>query len=140
MIVAIVQARMGSTRLPGKSMADICGRPMLERVVNRVRESKLVEKVVVATSDAEIDNAIAAFCDRKQIPCYRGDESDVLDRFYQAAKFYAADAVIRITADCPLIDPAVIDRVVARFKHEIRLPLQSIFKAGEGLKVQFLAE
>ena len=116
MIVAIVQARMGSTRLPGKSLADVCGHPMLWHVVNRVRGAKLVEKVVVATSSAMADDAIAAVCDHERIPCFRGDEHDVLDRFYKAAKFYGGDVLVRITADCPLIDPAVIDKVVARFQ------------------------
>jgi glutamate-1-semialdehyde aminotransferase/spore coat polysaccharide biosynthesis protein SpsF (cytidylyltransferase family) len=116
MIVAIVQARMGSTRLPGKSLADVCGHPMLWHVVSRVRGAKLVGKVVVATSSAMADDAIAAVCDHERIPCFRGDEHDVLDRFYQAAKFYGADVLVRITADCPLIDPAVIDKVVARFQ------------------------
>ena len=116
MMVAIVQARMSSTRLPGKSMADVCGHPMLWHVVSRVRRAKLVEKVVVATSGAIADDAIASFCDSEGVPCFRGDENDVLDRFYQAAKFYRADALVRITADCPLTDPAVIDKVVACFQ------------------------
>src|SRR5215467_13655807 len=84
-IVAIVQARMSSTRLPGKSLADICGRPMLWHVVRRVRSSQLVGSVVVATSDQPADDAIARFCEPENIACFRGSESDVLDRFYQAA-------------------------------------------------------
>ena len=116
MIVAIVQARMASTRLPGKSLADVCGHPMLWHVVNRVRGSRLVDKAVVATSDRSIDDPIVAFCDQEKVPYFRGSESDVLDRFYQTAKFHGADVVVRITADCPLIDPAVIDKVIGRFQ------------------------
>ncbi len=116
MIVAIIQARMGSSRLPGKGMADVAGRPLLGRVVDRVRKAQRVDKVIVATTDRPVDNAIAAFCQREGVACFRGNEDDVLDRFYQAAKSSAADIVVRITADCPLIDPAVIDKVVSRFE------------------------
>jgi glutamate-1-semialdehyde aminotransferase/spore coat polysaccharide biosynthesis protein SpsF (cytidylyltransferase family) len=115
-IVAIIQARMGSSRLPGKTMADLAGRPLLSRVVDRVRSSGRVDKVVVATTDRAGDDPIAAFCEQEKIPCFRGNEDDVLDRFYQAAKASAGDVLVRITADCPLIDPAVIDKVVARFQ------------------------
>jgi len=114
-IVAIIQARMTSTRLPGKSLAEICSRPMLWHVVNRVRKASRVDKVVVATSDQPSDDPIADFCERESIPCFRGNEQDVLDRFYQAAKAHHADVAVRITADCPLIDAAVIDQVIARF-------------------------
>ena len=115
-VVAIVQARMGSTRLPGKSLAEICGRPMLWHVVARARRSRLVSKVVVATTDQPADDPIALMCRDEEIPCFRGSEDDVLDRFYRAAQAHSADVVVRITADCPLIDPAVIDEIVSRFK------------------------
>ena len=116
MILAVIQARMGSTRLPGKSLAEICGHPILWHVVNRVKAAKTVDKVVVATTDQANDEPIVTFCEQAHVPCFRGSQDDVLDRFYHAAKTYAGDAVVRITADCPLIDPAVIDRVVARFQ------------------------
>lgn len=115
MIVAIVQARIGSSRLPGKTIADVAGRPLLWHVVDRVRRAKRIDLVVVATTDKSTDDAIAELCEREKIPCFRGDEQDVLDRFYAAARAYHADTVARITADCPLIDPEVIDKVVARF-------------------------
>ncbi|MFZ1917433.1 MAG: aminotransferase class III-fold pyridoxal phosphate-dependent enzyme [Terriglobales bacterium] len=114
--VAIIQARMGSTRLPGKSMAEIDGRPMLWHVAQRVKRASLVDRVVVATSTNRADDAIADMCRRDGIPCYRGSENDVLDRFYSAARAEKAAWVVRITADCPLIDPEVIDRVVRRFQ------------------------
>jgi glutamate-1-semialdehyde aminotransferase/spore coat polysaccharide biosynthesis protein SpsF (cytidylyltransferase family) len=115
-IVAIIQARMGSLRFPGKTTAEILGRPILWHVVDRVGRARLVDKVVVATAAKASDDPIAVFCERESIACFRGNEDDVLDRFYQAAKWSAADAVVRITADCPLIDPEVVDKVMARFK------------------------
>jgi glutamate-1-semialdehyde aminotransferase/spore coat polysaccharide biosynthesis protein SpsF (cytidylyltransferase family) len=116
LIVAIVQARMGSSRFPGKTLADLAGRPMLVQVVDRVRQARSVERVVVATSTAATDDSIAELCRREQIPCFRGSEDDVLERFYGAAREHGADTVVRITADCPLIDPGVVDRVVERFR------------------------
>jgi glutamate-1-semialdehyde 2,1-aminomutase/spore coat polysaccharide biosynthesis protein SpsF len=115
-IVAIVQARMGSSRFPGKTLADLMGRPMLARVAERVKLARAVDRVVVATSTAPQDDPIAEFCRKEQVACFRGSEDDVLDRFCGAAKEYGADVVVRITADCPLIDPGVIDRVIERFQ------------------------
>ncbi len=114
--VAIIQARMGSTRLPGKVLADIEGRTMLERVVRRVRRAARVDAVVVATSTETGDDPIVAECDRLEIATFRGSETDVLDRYHQAARAVDARAVTRITADCPLIDPGLIDQVVAVFR------------------------
>lgn len=111
-VVACIQARMGATRFPGKVLADIAGHPMLWHVISRVRMARSADQVVVVTSNEPADNAIADFCIQNGIECFRGSETDVLDRFYQAAKRYGADAVVRITADCPLIDPEVVDRVV----------------------------
>jgi glutamate-1-semialdehyde 2,1-aminomutase/spore coat polysaccharide biosynthesis protein SpsF len=110
--VAIVQARMASTRLPGKVLADLAGRPLLWHVVRRVRRARRVDRVVVATSRDAADDPLARFCEAEGIDCYRGSQDDVLDRFYRAARAHAADVVVRVTGDCPLIDPAVIDRVL----------------------------
>ena len=107
---------MGSSRFPGKTLADLAGRAMLVQVVARVRQARSVESVVVATSTAAADDAIAGLCRKEQIACFRGSEDDVLARFYGAAREQGAETVIRITADCPLIDPGVIDRVVERFQ------------------------
>jgi glutamate-1-semialdehyde 2,1-aminomutase/spore coat polysaccharide biosynthesis protein SpsF len=111
-IVALIQARMSSTRLPGKVLVDLAGRPMLWHVAARVGRARLVDKVVVVTSTQPADDVIETFCKGSEISCFRGDESDVLDRYFRAARQEAADVVVRITADCPLIDPAVIDRVI----------------------------
>jgi glutamate-1-semialdehyde 2,1-aminomutase/spore coat polysaccharide biosynthesis protein SpsF len=114
-VVAIVQARMNATRLPGKVLLDIAGAPMLVRVVERVQAARLVDAVVVATSDGASDDAVAAICQQRGLTCFRGHETDVLDRFYGAARSAGAETVVRITADCPLMDPAVIDKVIAAF-------------------------
>jgi spore coat polysaccharide biosynthesis protein SpsF len=114
-VVAIIQARMGSTRLPGKVLMDLAGEPMLARVVNRVRRAGAVDAVVVATTDQPGDDPLAEFCRQRGWPCFRGSESDVLDRYYRAALVHGADAVVRITSDCPLIDPGIIDRGVREF-------------------------
>jgi spore coat polysaccharide biosynthesis protein SpsF len=114
-IVAIVQARMGSTRLPGKVLKDIHGRTMLARVVRRAGRSALIDKLVVAITEKKADDAIASECDSLSIFCFRGSEDNVLDRYYQAARALSADCIVRITSDCPLIDPEIIDRVVQAF-------------------------
>ncbi len=115
-VVAIIQARMGSTRLPGKSLAEIEKHPMLWHVIERVKRARLVDRVVVATSTSRADDAIEAMCCEVGVTCYRGSEHDVLDRYYMAARAEKAAQIVRITADCPLIDPEIIDRVVRRFQ------------------------
>jgi len=114
--VAIIQARMSSTRLPGKSLMDICGKPMLQHVVERVRRSGCLDQVVVATSTDPSDDRISLFCAEHEIAFCRGDLDDVLNRFHAAARWCAADVLVRITADCPLIDPQVLRGVVDVFQ------------------------
>jgi spore coat polysaccharide biosynthesis protein SpsF len=111
-VVAIIQARMGSTRLPGKVLKDLGGETVLARVVNRTRRATLLDEVVVATSILPADDVIARECEALKVACFRGDETDVLDRYYRAAQKFATDAVVRITADCPLIDPELIDAAI----------------------------
>jgi spore coat polysaccharide biosynthesis protein SpsF len=113
--VTIIQARMSSSRLPGKVLKEIAGKAMLAWVVERSRGAKRVDEVVVATSVEPADDAIASFCEQMGFLVFRGNLYDVLDRFYQAAKWFQADVVVRLTADCPVIDPTVIDLVLERF-------------------------
>lgn len=112
--VVIIQARTGSTRLPGKVLKDLAGEPMLARVVERTRRARHLDEVVVATSDLEADDRIARLCAERGWACFRGSESDVLDRYYRAAFALRADVVVRVTSDCPLIDPDLIDLHVER--------------------------
>jgi glutamate-1-semialdehyde 2,1-aminomutase/spore coat polysaccharide biosynthesis protein SpsF len=117
-LVAIVQARMSSTRLPGKVLADLGGKPMLEHIVLRLRRSRLINEVIVATSGTKADDRIAEAGTKKNFKVFRGHEADVLDRYYHAAKSAEADIVVRVTGDCPLIDPEVVDRVIAAYLTE----------------------
>lgn len=110
--VAIIQARMGSTRLPEKVLMNIGEEPMLWHVYERASHASLLDEVVIATSIEPDDDEVAAFCEERGIRCNRGSEADVLDRYYQAATERNADTVVRLTADCPFLSPAVIDRIV----------------------------
>jgi spore coat polysaccharide biosynthesis protein SpsF len=114
-IVVIIQARMSSSRLPGKVLKDIAGKPMLVRVAERASRADLVDLVGIATTGNKSDDAIVELCHQQGYPVWRGSEFDVLDRFYQAAKSFQADVIVRLTADCPVIDPAVIDKTIQAF-------------------------
>ena len=106
--VAIIQARMGSTRLPGKVLADINGQPLLQRLIERVRATPGINRVVVATTTDPADDVLADWCATHAVPVYRGSMDDVLDRFWQCAQQHPAEFIVRVTADDPLKDPAVI--------------------------------
>ncbi|HVO47224.1 MAG TPA: glycosyltransferase family protein [Steroidobacteraceae bacterium] len=114
--IAIVQARVGSTRLPGKVLQPVLGAPMLVHVVSRCMRAALIDQVVVATTTQSRDDAIADLCAVRQWPCFRGSEDDVLGRYLGAARAFGAEAVVRITSDCPLSDPEVIDAHVSRLR------------------------
>lgn len=112
----IVQARMTSTRLPGKVLLPLAGEPMLTRLVERLRRVQRADGIVVATTCNASDDPIAALCTQLGVPCHRGSEHDVLSRYADAARLHAADVVVRITSDCPLIDPALVDHVIAAYE------------------------
>src|ERR1700722_11587766 len=114
-VVAIIQARMGSTRLPGKVLKDLEGETVLARVVQRVRRARLIDDVLTATTNQAADDAIVEECERCSIAVFRGDEDDVLDRYYRGALVCRAGIVVRITSDCPLIDPEITDKTIAAF-------------------------
>jgi spore coat polysaccharide biosynthesis protein SpsF len=111
-VVAIIQGRMNSSRLPGKILADLAGQPMLQRVFIRTSRSATVTETIFATTTDPSDDLVAEYCHFSGTPCTRGSQFDVLDRYYQTAKQAKADVVVRITADCPVIDPGLIDDAV----------------------------
>jgi len=114
--VAIVQARMGSNRLPGKVMLDVEGKPLIFLVMHRLSLAKTIDAIVLATTDSCKDDVLSDYCHEQHWICYRGSENDVLDRFYQAALLTGATVVVRITADCPLLDPEVVDKTVRAYE------------------------
>lgn len=117
MIAAIVQARMSSTRLPGKTLANIAGEPMLGHVLRRAKNIPGVDRAIIATTENPADLAISNFARENNIPVYIGSEQDVLDRFYQAAKYFGVSAIVRVTPDCPMLDPKIAGLVLSRFVH-----------------------
>ncbi|MHB9041469.1 MAG: cytidylyltransferase domain-containing protein [Melioribacteraceae bacterium] len=120
-ITAIVQARFGSTRLPGKILKEIYHKPMLWHVVNRLSHSRLIDKIIVATTDLAEDDQVQKFCEANNFLFYRGSSEDVLSRYYNAAKSFNAKIIIRITSDCPVIDFSIIDKMLEEFISETRV-------------------
>ena len=114
-VFAFIQARMGASRLSGKVMMDINGNPMLWHVVSRLKWCSFISEIVVVTTTKSEDDVIEQFCQQKKICYFRGSEQNVLDRYYQAALTYKADVIVRITSDCPLIDPDITGRVVKAY-------------------------
>lgn len=114
--VVIVQARMTSTRLPGKVLLPLAGEPILTRLVERLRRVRLAQEIVIATTTNASDDPIASLCTQMGVPCHRGSEHDVLARYADAAQAHAADVVVRITSDCPLIDPALVGQAIATYQ------------------------
>ena len=116
MIGCIIQARMGSSRLPGKVlMKSGNGMPLLYHVINQLRHCSKVKNLVIATTTNQEDDEIEKFADNNSVNVFRGSEKDVLDRYFQCAKKYSFSTIVRITSDCPLIDPQIVDKVIERF-------------------------
>ena len=110
-VTAIIQARMTSTRLPGKVLLKVMGRPLLSYQIERLSFSKRIDNIIIATTTNKEDNPIVELAQKESLNCYRGSEDDVLDRYYQAAKKYNVKHIMRLTADCPLIDPDICDNI-----------------------------
>ncbi|MCP3028398.1 cytidylyltransferase domain-containing protein [Halobacillus sp. A5] len=118
-VTAIIQARMGSTRLPGKVLKRVMDRPLLDFQLERIRMSALLDEIIIATTTKPEDDVLAEFAQNHSIQVYRGSEQDVLSRYFEAAQYYGADVIVRLTSDCPIIDAAVIDQVIQAFtKHK----------------------
>ena len=117
MVDCIIQARMGSSRLPGKVMMKIDSKnSVLDLVINQLKYSKFLENIIIATTSKTEDDVIEKFCLKNSLRCFRGSEKDVLDRYYQCSKKFNLKHIIRITADCPLIDPEIVDKVIEKYK------------------------
>jgi spore coat polysaccharide biosynthesis protein SpsF len=141
-VVAFVQARMSSRRLPGKVLAPIEGKPMLARVLSRTCRARSLTETWVLTSEDASDEPIRDFCEELGIPCFRGSLDDVLDRFIQAASIADPEIIVRLTADCPLVDPEVIDRTVDALVRDstvvyaaTRMPGRRTFPVGIDIEV-----
>lgn len=115
MIGAIIQARMGSSRLPGKVLKEIGNKTLLEFQIDRIQQVSSLQKIIVATSTKKADDPIEKYCFTNNILCFRGSENDVLSRYFECASFYNLTTIIRLTADCPFTDPRIIDKVVNLF-------------------------
>ena len=113
--VAIIQARMRSVRFPGKVMQNICGTPMIGLILERLSKTTSINQIVVATSKDPQNDSMVKHINERGYLVYRGSEDDVLDRYYQAAKEVDAHTIVRITGDCPLIDPVLVDEIIAKF-------------------------
>lgn len=137
-IISIIQARMNATRLPGKVLLDICGKTLLEHIIERVKQSRFIDSLVLATTSNPRDRALIELARQIGINSYAGSEDDVLDRFYQAARLFGAEVIVRITADDPFKDPQVIDKIVDYFlKHRLDYASNTIKPTyPEGLDVE----
>lgn len=119
MVSAIIQARMTSSRLPGKVMLEIRGKPVLSYLIERVRAIPRIEQVVIATTGNATDDVLEDFSRKECVLCYRGSENDVLSRYYEAARRFGATHVVRITSDCPLIDPQICGKAIELYFREM---------------------
>lgn len=117
-VTIVLQARTGSTRLPSKVLKPLLGKPMLARMLERIKRASTANIIIVATSDKTTDDPVATLAKESQVSMFRGSEEDVLDRYYHAAKEAQADVIVRVTGDCPLHDPQIIDLVVNRYRKE----------------------
>ena len=138
-ILCIVQARMGSSRLPGKVLKEINNNPMIYYTLTRLKKSRYIDEIVLATSDKEIDNSLAEYVEGIGFEVFRGSEENVLERYKETAEKYCGDIVIRVTGDCPLIDPIVVDNAITKFlmyKNDyLRLDVPETFVRGFDVEV-----
>lgn len=116
-IVGIIEARMASSRLPGKVLLEVMGKPMLLYIVESLRSINYIDEIVIATTTNKLDDEIQKFADRKAIKCFRGSESDVMLRVLEAATKHKADIIVEVTGDCPLIDPEIVEQCIITYKN-----------------------
>ena len=116
-ISIIVEARMNSTRLPGKVLKNIIGKTVIELLLNRLKSIKKIDKIIIATTKNSKDDLIEEFANKKKFHIYRGDENNVMQRVMKAAEYYNTDIIVSITGDCPLIDPEIVDQAINLYKN-----------------------
>lgn len=136
---AIIQARMTSTRLPGKVLMEVMGRPLLSYQIERLRFSKRIDKIIIATTTNKEDNPIAELARKEGLRVYRGSEEDVLDRYYQTAKSFGVRHVMRLSSDCPLLEPAVCEKVIANYFETNADYVRTGHSFAEGLDCELLS-
>lgn len=129
--VAIIQARIGSTRLPGKVLKDLCGKTVLEHVIERAQQARLIDQIIIATTVSDQDKQIVDLAEKCGVEYFRGSEEDVLSRYYLAAKENKAGVVVRITSDCPLMDPLILDQIIKFYQEN---GYNIVTNAGNDLK------
>lgn len=140
-VLCIVQARMGSSRLPGKVMKEINGKPMITYTLESLKKSRYIDQIVLATSDKEIDNPLAKYVASIGFEVFRGDEDNVLERYKLASDKYGGDVIVRVTGDCPLIDPIICDNVITKYLmyrddyDYVRLDVPDTFQRGYDTEV-----
>lgn len=138
-ILAIIQARMGSNRLPGKVMKELNGHPMIYNTLTRLKQSKYIDQIILATSTKEIDTPLAQYVESIGFEVFRGDEANVLERYKLASDKYEGDIILRITGDCPLIDPIIVDNIITKYLSShydyIRLDVPNSFVRGFDVEI-----
>lgn len=138
-ILCIIQARMGSERLPGKVMREINGKPMISYTLNSLKKSRYIDEIVLATSTLEINDKLVEYAENNKFNVFRGSEDNVLERFKLVADKYEGDIIIRVTGDCPLINPIIVDNVVTKFLmydyDYVRLDVPNTFQRGFDVEV-----
>lgn len=136
--LALIQARCGSTRLPNKVLMDMCGKTLVERVVQRVQLSKYIDETIVVTSINKINLPLVKLCANNDIRVFSGSENDVLDRFYQVAKLIEPEYIVRITADCPLYDPQILDQAIESIKFDTDYLADLNCTLADGLDIEII--
>lgn len=138
-VLAIVQARMGSNRLPGKVLKEMAGHPMIYHTLTKLKKARYVDEVVLATSVKQGDNPLAEYVESLGIPVFRGDEAYVLQRYKETSDLYGGEVIVRVTGDCPLLDPVLVDKVIATYitsdKDYIRLDVPNTYLRGFDVEV-----
>jgi len=141
MILAILQARVGSSRLYGKVLKEVLGKPLIQHEIERIKRSRKIDKLVLATSDREEDKHLISVADNSEIESFAGSEDDVLDRYYQCARIYNPDAVVRLTGDMPIHDPDIIDKVITIYEQNQVDYVSNTFKTSypDGLDAEIMS-